>query len=240
MQISQTCLHIAVAVAGVSIACPALAGEDAVARTGTSETLPTGDDGIYRERMLRWEAAPDRAYPSGEATVTLPFRMPLRHIQRRSSTFGMRRDPLGAGWRMHSGIDLPGVLGAPVIAAGPGVVRFAGWAGGYGNMVEIDHGDGVHTRYGHLLRSTVAPGMPVHAGTEIGLMGSTGRSTGSHLHYEMRLAGRAINPLESRLTVAQTVPVEAPDRSPPAPVKPRWLGWSEPLRDGQLPVAQFR
>ena len=228
------------AVAGVLIACPALAGEGAVARTGTSATLPTGDDGAYRERMLRWEAAPGRAYPSSQTTVTLPFRMPLRHIQRLSSSFGMRRDPLGAGWRMHSGVDLPGTLGASVIAAGPGVVRFAGWAGGYGNMVEIDHGDGVHTRYGHLLRSSVVPGETVYAGMEIGLMGSTGRSTGSHLHYEMRLAGRAINPLESHLTIAQTLPVEAPYRTPPAPVKPRWLGWSEPQSDGQLPFALIR
>ncbi len=152
----------------------------------------------------------------------------------------MRSDPLGAGWRMHSGVDLPGTLGASVIATGPGVVRFAGWAGGYGNMVEIDHGNGVHTRYGHLLRPTVVPGEPVYAGTEIGLMGSTGRSTGSHLHYEMRLGGRAINPLESRITVEQTVPAEAPDLPPPAPVKRRWLGWSEPLRDSQLPVALVR
>ena len=96
---------------------------------------------------------------------------------------------------MHSGIDIPGPLGTPIRASASGIVRFAGLAGGYGNMIEIDHGDGLETRYGHLSRILVSPGMTIGQGQVLGLMGSTGRSTGSHLHFEVRRDGHPADPL---------------------------------------------
>lgn len=96
---------------------------------------------------------------------------------------------------MHAGIDIPGAYGAPVLASGEGMVIFAGWAGGYGNMVEIDHGSGLTTRYAHLSRIYARSGSRVAGGETIALIGSTGRSTGPHLHFEVRQHGRAADPL---------------------------------------------
>lgn len=96
---------------------------------------------------------------------------------------------------MHNGIDLPGALGTPVLAAATGVVRFAGWRGGFGILVELRHDDGALSRYGHLSEILVHPGDRVAQGGCIARMGSTGRSTGSHLHFEFWLAGRPVNPL---------------------------------------------
>ena len=96
---------------------------------------------------------------------------------------------------MHAGIDLAAPLGTPVYATADGFVDRAEWAGGYGNLVEIDHGKGLQTRFGHLSRILVQPGQRVTRGMLIALMGSTGRSTGSHLHYEVRIDGRAVNPV---------------------------------------------
>nr|WP_315587451.1 M23 family metallopeptidase [Sphingomonas psychrotolerans] len=96
---------------------------------------------------------------------------------------------------MHYGVDMPGRMGTPVLASAPGVVRFAGAAGSYGEMVEIDHDGALSTRYAHLLRILVRPGARVEQGQLVALMGSTGRSTGSHLHFEVRVGGRAVDPL---------------------------------------------
>ena len=123
--------------------------------------------------------------PEANARVTLP---------RLSSRFGHRGDPFRRIAAMHYGIDIPGQLGTPVLASAPGVVRRAGRAGSYGEMVKIDHG-GVATRYAHLSRILVRPGMQVAQGQPVALMGSTGRSTGSHLHFEVRVADRAVDPL---------------------------------------------
>lgn len=112
-----------------------------------------------------------------------------------TSGFGLRADPFQGTSRMHNGLDLAAPTGTPVIASAGGRVSSAGWLNGYGNSVFVDHGDGVQTRYGHLNAITVAPGQPVTPGTVIGLVGSTGRSTGAHLHYEVRMHGRAVNPL---------------------------------------------
>jgi murein DD-endopeptidase MepM/ murein hydrolase activator NlpD len=112
-----------------------------------------------------------------------------------SSYFGVRSDPFKGTAAMHAGVDLPGPKGTPVYATADGIVDRAGRAGGYGNLVEIDHGKGIQTRYGHLSKILVEPNQRVKRGQEIGLMGSTGRSTGSHLHYEVRIDGRAVNPI---------------------------------------------
>lgn len=117
------------------------------------------------------------------------------HLPYLSSRFGMRADPLGGGERMHSGIDIPGALGSPILAADAGVVTFAGADGGYGLMIEVDHGNGLRTRYGHLSRVLVSVGSPVQRQQAIGLMGSTGHSTGSHLHFEVLRNGTKVDPL---------------------------------------------
>jgi murein DD-endopeptidase MepM/ murein hydrolase activator NlpD len=134
------------------------------------------------------------ALPSG-ATAAAPSR-PRR--TRVSSGFGYRIHPLAGGVRFHAGIDLPYRTGTAVIAANDGVVVQAGWAAGYGLLVTIDHGHGLQTRYGHLSSLGVAPGQRIHRGDLLGAVGSTGRSTGPHLHYEVRLNGQPISPLPPR------------------------------------------
>jgi murein DD-endopeptidase MepM/ murein hydrolase activator NlpD len=104
----------------------------------------------------------------------------------------------GFGWRdgvMHEGIDLPHRHGHPILAAAAGTVRFAGWDGGYGYAVIIDHGEAVRTRYAHASKLLVAAGEPVEAGQEIALVGNTGHSYGNHLHFEVMVNGEAYNPL---------------------------------------------
>jgi murein DD-endopeptidase MepM/ murein hydrolase activator NlpD len=96
---------------------------------------------------------------------------------------------------MHAGIDLAGPVGTPIYATADGTVGRSQWVSGYGNLVELEHGRGIQTRYGHLSRSLVAAGQKVKRGEMIALMGSTGRSTGSHLHYEVRIDGKAVNPV---------------------------------------------
>jgi murein DD-endopeptidase MepM/ murein hydrolase activator NlpD len=117
---------------------------------------------------------------------------------RLTSRFGMRFDPLAGGHRMHSGIDLAAAEGTPVTAPQDGVVSFSNWSGGYGLLVAVEHPSGVQTRFGHLSRVAVRPGQQVRKGQVLGLVGSTGRSTGPHLHYEVRHRGRAIDPLALR------------------------------------------
>jgi len=112
-----------------------------------------------------------------------------------SSTFGVRKDPLLGTPAMHSGMDFRAPMGFPAKATAAGVVVKAGWNGGYGRMVEIDHGNGFSTRYAHLSRIDVAEGKKVTAGEVVGNVGSSGRSTGPHLHYEVRKNGAATDPL---------------------------------------------
>jgi murein DD-endopeptidase MepM/ murein hydrolase activator NlpD len=112
-----------------------------------------------------------------------------------SSSMGKRKDPITGGADFHKGLDIAGDRGEPVYATAAGIVRQAGRQGDYGNMVVIDHGFGIETRYGHLLKFVVTPGQQVQRGDVIGQLGSTGRSTGNHLHYEVIAGGRLINPL---------------------------------------------
>jgi murein DD-endopeptidase MepM/ murein hydrolase activator NlpD len=161
------------------------------AGAGTSAELPAGGSPAFRARMMDWSTA---------ALLARPAEQPVRRAEqvalpRLSSGFGHRSDPIHGARAMHSGIDIPGAAGTPVQASAAGIVRFAGSAGGYGQMVELDHGNGLRTRYGHLSRLLVRPGASVAQGETIALMGSTGRSTGSHLHFEVRAGGRAVNPL---------------------------------------------
>jgi murein DD-endopeptidase MepM/ murein hydrolase activator NlpD len=125
----------------------------------------------------------------------VPLAMPVNDAQfDRSSGFGARIDPITGRYAFHPGIDFAGPWGAKVISTAAGIVTFAGYRGGYGNMVEIDHGMGIHTRYGHLSAITVRPGARVDKGTDIGRVGSTGRSTGPHVHYEVLYDNAVRNP----------------------------------------------
>lgn len=117
------------------------------------------------------------------------------HLGKINNEFGFRRNPFGGRtYELHQGMDIDGERGDMVVAPANGTIVKAEWQGGYGNMIEIDHGNGLTTRYGHLSKIEVQAGSPVQRGQVIGLIGSTGRSTGPHLHYELRLNDKAINP----------------------------------------------
>ena len=126
--------------------------------------------------------------------AALPLSRPIRHDAPVSSPFGTRLDPFTRGFALHTGLDLKAEYGEPARATAPGRVAAAEFAGGYGNMVELDHGRGLTTRFGHLARIAVHPGQRVAAGDVIGYVGSTGRSTGAHLHYETRIDGEPVDP----------------------------------------------
>lgn len=125
----------------------------------------------------------------------VPLGVPLASEAEIMSGFGIRRDPFTRGMALHSGVDLREEPGAPARATAAGRVVEADWSGGYGRMVEIDHGGGLITRYAHLSRIAVKPGEWVARGQIVGRVGSTGRSTGPHLHYETHVDGQAVNPL---------------------------------------------
>jgi murein DD-endopeptidase MepM/ murein hydrolase activator NlpD len=130
---------------------------------------------------------------TGRVVGSAPAGLPIGG--RLTSQFGSRINPVSGAQQHHAGIDLAAATGSPVATTGNGVVRFAGYAGNYGLLVVVDHGGGVESRYAHLSRLAVSRGQSVTRGQAVGLVGSTGRSTGPHLHYEVRANGRALNPL---------------------------------------------
>ncbi len=127
------------------------------------------------------------------SSITRPSGMPVSSAWM-SSGFGMRGHPILGGRRLHAGIDLAAPMGTPIYATSDGVVSEANWRGGYGLLVALEHGAGLQTRYGHMSRMAVSPGQRVRKGEVIGYVGSTGRSTGPHVHYETRINGQAVNP----------------------------------------------
>ena len=122
-----------------------------------------------------------------------------------TSGFGMRFHPVLGGRHQHKGIDLAQPVGSPVYATADGVVGRADWFSSYGLFISLEHGGNIETRYGHLSRLNVAAGQAVHKGDLIGYVGTTGRSTGPHLHYEVRIAGVAVNPVPYLQGGVQTV-----------------------------------
>lgn len=126
--------------------------------------------------------------------VSIPSRMPLEGAQL-TSGFGMRNHPVLGGRRAHAGIDLAAPTGTPVYATADGIVSRADWYSSYGLYISVNHGASMETRYAHLSRLAVAAGDNVKKGDLIGYVGSTGRSTGPHLHYEVRVDGLAVNPI---------------------------------------------
>jgi len=125
----------------------------------------------------------------------MPLTVPMDHFQI-TSAYGKRRDPLNGRWAMHYGLDLGGVYKAPIYATAPGVVTFVGWKNNYGRVVEITHGAGLKTRYGHLFQTLVKKGDAVKFRERIALMGNSGRTSGPHLHYEILFKGRPKDPMK--------------------------------------------
>jgi len=145
------------------------------------------------------------------ALVAIPSARPA-NVEMVTSSYGYRRDPFTGAGAFHSGLDFRGARGTPIHAAAAGRVTFVGTKSGYGKVVEIDHGQGIVTRYAHLSRFDVKQGQRVAPGVTVARMGSTGRSTGTHLHFEVRMNGTAMNPrifLEAKKDVLETKAVAA-------------------------------
>lgn len=179
-----------------SVTNPALAlvGMEPLKKVDEPEPLPKS-----MERFSEFRADEDFAQkksPVSDGAGDVPSGNPVQGGGRLGSGFGFRHHPLSGVWKQHKGIDIAAPRGTPVETRADGVVKFAGQQGGYGNLVIIDHGNGVETRYGHLnsFALNMKKGQTVHEGDMIGTVGSTGDSTGNHLHYEVRESGQAVNP----------------------------------------------
>ena len=171
-------------------AAPALAEEDAV---GGPFIEPTATD-AFEDSIDSLDVALKRLDSVRGLATALPFANPAPD-KAITSRFGNRTDPFLGRLAMHSGVDFRFGSGERIPCTGSGVVTAAGYSGGYGNMVEVDHGNGISTRYGHMQRVLVKVGDKVEPGDTVGLAGSTGRSTGTHLHYEVRRNGEALDPM---------------------------------------------
>lgn len=198
-------------VALLGLAPLALAAQPALANSSASAaadvTAPIQDnragglsgDTQFRQLFSQWRALDGtdetETTTAGPLTgISIPSRMPLEDA-RMSSNFGMRTHPVLGGRRSHAGIDLSAPTGTPVYATADGIVSRADWFSSYGLYIAIEHGAEMQTRYAHLSRLAVESGQRVKKGEIIGYVGSTGRSTGPHLHYEVRIAGAAVNPV---------------------------------------------
>ncbi len=158
---------------------------------GPYEPVKADSDSTFKQLFSSWKKLDNLQV----GAIAVPSEKPVR-MAAFTSGYGVRSDPFGGGASRHMGIDLAGPMGTPIYATADGVVSASGFNnGGYGNLIKLDHGRGVETRYGHLSALMVSAGQRVTRGQMIGRMGSTGRSTGSHLHYEVRIEGRAVNPI---------------------------------------------
>ncbi|MCH8617339.1 M23 family metallopeptidase [Sphingomonas sp. SM33] len=148
-------------------------------------------DPTFKQLFSSWKKLDNLA----SGAIAVPSDKPVKTAAF-TSGYGVRSDPFRGSAAMHPGIDLAGPYGTPIYATADGTVLRAGWNnGGYGNLIEVDHGRGIATRYGHLSQVLVHAGDRITRGQLIARMGSTGRSTGSHLHYEVRIDGRPVNPI---------------------------------------------
>lgn len=154
------------------------------------------EEAQFAQRVAQVAARMEEARYFETLVATVPIGNPIGVPSRLTSPFGIRSDPFTRRPNWHNGIDMAAYWNAPIVAAGPGTVIFAGRKGGAGIAVDVDHGNGFMSRYAHLKRATVKRGDAVALGDQLGLMGSTGRSTGPHLHYEVHFNGKAHNPEE--------------------------------------------
>ena len=151
----------------------------------------TQADPTFKSLFTSWKKLDNLA----DGAIAVPSDKPVKTAEF-TSGYGIRSDPFQGRAARHQGIDLAAPFGTPIYATADGTVSEAGWnSGGYGNLIKIDHGRGIETRYGHLSAVLVAAGQRVVRGQQIARMGSTGRSTGSHLHYEVRIDDHAVNPI---------------------------------------------
>lgn len=195
---------LAVAVAGFlsAMASPAAAASSAAVTSDNfrinpedvkANETPLGiSDPDFRALHGNWGKINGPVAP--KIDVAIPSIDPVESM-RLSSGFGPRRAPIRGASRNHKGIDIPGPVGTPIFATADAIVMKSEWVRGYGKYVELSHGNEIETRYGHLSSFIVEPGQRVKKGDVIGYMGSTGNSTGSHLHYEIRVSGAAVNPM---------------------------------------------
>lgn len=176
----------AVAAADAAAAAMVVATPTLAARVNGA---PAGDT-QFRSLFSAWRQMDG---PAAQA-IAIPSRRPVDAMSL-TSQFGHRSDPFTGRRARHNGIDIPGPTGTPIYATADGTIGRAQWVSGYGKYVEIEHGHAMQTRYGHMSEILVQPGQRVRRGDMIGLVGSTGRSTGPHLHYEVRIAGAPVNPI---------------------------------------------
>ena len=162
----------------------------------TSGEFDSPEEAMFAERVAQVAARMEEARYYENVVSTLPLADPVGVPSHLTSNYGLRVDPFNQrpGW--HNGIDVGAYWNAPITATGPGKVSFAGTKSGYGRLVEIDHGNGFKSRYGHLRRINVSTGDTVAIGDTVGAMGSTGRSTGPHLHYEVWFNNKPYDPVE--------------------------------------------
>lgn len=163
------------------------------AQGGPLLALATGRNGELDPRFERMAISLTRMAALEQGLSGVPQVMPADYSQI-SSGFGYRRDPFNTNPAMHSGLDFKGPIGAPIRAAAQGKISFVGTRSGYGKTIEISHGNGLMTRYAHMSAYHAEVGQMVDAGHVIGAIGNTGRSTGPHLHFEVRINDRAVNP----------------------------------------------
>ena len=204
----RTVLGALAALAATVSASPALANSSATAdiaaplRSAQVEK-PTalGQNGLgvrdeqFRNLFASWQSLDGgTSAPASRTSVSIPSRIPVEGV-RLTSDYGMRWHPVSGGRRAHKGVDLAGPTGTPIHATADGLVAKADWFSSYGLYVQLEHGGNLQTRYGHMSRLNVGAGQRVKKGDIIGYLGSTGRSTGPHLHYEVRIAGEAVNPI---------------------------------------------
>ena len=204
------------AISGLAIATPAAANSAAANADVTAPLRAAqaarpsaqGGDEEFSRLFTGWKSSDNgtfalpaaspitaAAVPSYRPTsVSIPSRMPVNNATM-TSGYGLRWHPVIGGRRQHKGVDLAQPVGTPVYATADGVISKAEWFSSYGLFISVEHGGNIQTRYGHLSRLNVAAGQTVHKGDLIGYVGSTGRSTGPHLHYEVRIAGAAVNPI---------------------------------------------
>ncbi|MEA1072827.1 M23 family metallopeptidase [Sphingomonas sp. LY160] len=165
-------------------------GVSVPAQGGPFEPVGKGD-ATFKQLFSSWKKLDNLA----DSAIAVPSDKPVRTANF-TSGYGIRNDPFRGAAAKHAGIDLAAPIGTPIYATADGVVTTSEYnSGGYGNLIKLDHGRGIETRYGHLSSMAVRSGQRVTRGQMIGRMGSTGRSTGSHLHYEVRIDGRAVNPI---------------------------------------------
>lgn len=204
MNFRRTTLALTAAAAGLTMAAaPAQAETNAAAAVGAIDMTKVAAPGAgendrqFSELFARWES-PNQPVAAvlapARPEVAIPSRMPLFDA-RLTSDYGMRTHPVLGRRLGHKGVDLAAPTGTPIYATADGLISRAGPFSSYGNYVAIEHGARIQTRYAHMSRIAVVAGSRVKKGDIIGYVGSTGRSTGPHLHYEVRIDGTAVNPI---------------------------------------------